>query len=64
MYMICPWCQEEGKPGPTVYSFAEAEAHLRNHGATEEQIEQAQKAWQAEMRNWESLRRQEMEAIR
>lgn len=48
--MICPWCETEKKPRPSVSSWEQAEIHLKGHGATEEQIAQAHESFQYEMR--------------
>lgn len=62
--MICPWCREQGKQDQVFFSFIDAEAHLREHGATDDQIEQARRAWQNEMISLRDLQRQEWEATR
>ena len=46
----CPWCKKKGDRLPQASTFAEAEAHLRGHGATDEQIAQARQAFQDEVR--------------
>ncbi|MDD3492565.1 MAG: hypothetical protein PHZ19_03610 [Candidatus Thermoplasmatota archaeon] len=48
--MICPWCDKEGKERPYVNSWEEAVEHLKGHGATEEQLAQARRAWDDEMK--------------
>jgi len=52
MKMLCPFCEEEGKTPPTVKSWEEAKEYLEEHGASEEQIEQARKNWQTERAAW------------
>jgi len=47
--MICPWCEKEGNPRPIFTAWKQVYAHLRKHGATEEQIEEAKKKWHHEM---------------
>ena len=60
--MICPWCREEGKKDEIFFDFAKVEEHLRQHGATDEQVEQAHKAWRNEMIGLRNLQYQEFEA--
>lgn len=47
--MFCPWCEKTGKSHPIFTDWKDVKAHLKRHGATNEQIEQAEKAWITEM---------------
>jgi len=57
MKMLCPYCREEGKTPPTVYSLKQARSHLEEeHDLPEEEIEKqmerGKKNWQAERAAW------------
>lgn len=60
--MLCPYCKKEGKPGPKVISFKDAEDHLKDHGATTKEIEQARKSYQQEIAISNQMHREAMEA--
>lgn len=60
--ILCPWCKEKGVPSPMVGSWEEAEKHLKEHGATKEQIEKAHEAWRHEINAITYERQEFMEA--
>jgi len=47
--MFCPWCEKEGKPNPYFTKWSDVLRHLKRHGATTEQIEEAEKKWKHEI---------------
>ena len=52
--MKCLWCKEAISG---ITDFAQVEKHLRTHPeCTDENIEQAEKSFQQEVRSWESMR--------
>lgn len=62
MIILCPFCKEKGEIPPKIFSWKDAENHLKEHGATKEQIEKAHEAWRHEINAITYERRESMEA--
>lgn len=56
--ILCPWCKKKGVPASQVLTWEDAEKHLKGHGATKKQLEQA---WQQEIAIFNQMQREALE---